>query len=521
MILVLLAVAAVVLPGSEAVAHAQFDSPAAQQRSGVESGDVRCNEGLFLVVRSGDRAACVRESTAQRLGLEIVTAQNMRAPYTTPDPGGAAPPVKAADSPAADDAGTPGGSNAGHASVGTAVTDAPEPHATPKMPHMDNLTIPRDMADANNAFATDLYRQVSDSEEHGDKNIFFSPASIYVAFSVLYEGAREDTAVQMRQVFGFEPDAAARHNITAHTLASLNREDPHATLDMANALWMAAWFTPYDSYLETARTIYLATAETVKFTAEDGVKRINEWASENTRGKIDEVVRPEDVSPGLTAMVITNAIYFKGTWLTQFPEEGTTASTFYKTGTESVSTDFMKVHGMFDYAHSDGAQVVRLPYKGDRISMLVVLPDGTEGIKRLDDTVSADRIARWMDLLTNQEVTVSLPKFETKTKYALSGYLAAMGMPDVFSKERADLLGIAPIVSSEQNPYVSEALHDAYVKVNEEGTEAAAVTSIMIFSESIPPPPPHFNADHPFMFIIYDEESGAILFMGRVMDPTA
>ena len=398
---------------------------------------------------------------------------------------------------------------------------APIQYDIPDISHVENPAIPKSVADANNAFAIDFYRQVSDSEIHENKNIFFSPASMYVAFSILYEGARENTATQMLQVFGFEPDAVLRHNATAHALASLNREDPHATLNMANALWIANWFSPYDSYLDIARTIYLATAEMVAFTAEDGVKKINSWASEKTQGKIDKVVEPKDVSKATTAMVITNAIYFKGTWLAQFPEEDTKESTFYKSDTESVDTDFMKVRGMFDYAHSDGAQVVRMPYKGDRLSMLVVLPDGTDGIKRLDDTVSAGQIERWIDLLKNQEVAVSMPKFETRTNYLLNGYLSAMGMPDVFSREDADLSGIAPILSPEQNPYVSRALQDAYVKVNEEGTEAAAVTTIIVTIESAQPPPPYFNADHPFMFIIYDEESNAILFMGRVLDPTA
>ena len=376
-------------------------------------------------------------------------------------------------------------------------------------------TIPESISSANNQFAVDFYKQILD-EESG-KNIFYSPASLYVAFSLLYEGAKENTAQQMANVFGFESDAFARHNATAHALSSLNRDDDYATLEMANALWIADWFAPYESYLDITRSSYLADAQTVNFSDEDdSVNRINDWAAEKTRDKIKKVIRPENVNTD-TAMVINNAIYFKGTWLTQFAEEDTKKSEFHTDDTQSVNTDFMNEENIFGYTHSDGAQVLQMPYKGERLSMLVILPDDPD-MREFEESLSAQQIQRWTDNLSNQKVIVSMPKFETKTNYQLNGHLIAMGMPDVFS-DVADLSGIG--ISPGENLYVTKAIQDAYVKVNESGTEAAAVTTLLLETSSVQPRPPSFIADHPFLFVIQDDESGMILFMGRISNPTS
>ncbi len=373
--------------------------------------------------------------------------------------------------------------------------------------------IPKDIAQANNKFAIDFYKQISDNT-----NVFYSPTSMYVAFSLLYEGAQNNTATQMQEVFGFEPDDFVRHNSTAHLISSINQDDPHTTLDLANALWIADWFEPYDEYLDIARQTYIATVETLDFggSPEDSVKTINDWASEKTNEKIKKVIDVKDVNAE-TAMVINNAIYFKGTWFSQFAEEDTKESVFRQNSTSNVNADFMNQRSMFDYTRSGGAQVLKMPYEGDRLSMLVILPD--DNIENLEDMISAEQIQSWNDYLLNQEVVVSIPKFEMKTNYKLNKPLIDLGMPDVFNDGAADLSGLV-IPNIEGSPYVSTATQDAYVKVNEEGTEAAAVTAIVVMTESMPPPPPQFIADHPFLFIIQDDSSGAILFMGKLYDPT-
>ncbi len=374
--------------------------------------------------------------------------------------------------------------------------------------------IPDAIAAANNGFAVDFYREVSAK----DGNMFFSPTSMFVAFSALYEGARENTADQMQQVFGFEPDLQARYNATAHLMSSVNRDDPNATLEMANALWPALQFVPSDSYVDAVRSVYLADVERVDFT-DGGVDRINSWASEKTHGKIEEVLTPDAVDAS-TLLVITNSIYFNGSWTVPFPEEDTVNHDFWKRPSESVKTDFMRVKDRFDYASLDGAQIIRMPYVGDRLSMLVILPNDRDGIGSLESGVSAGQMAQWKQSMQSHEVSVFMPKFTMETSYSLPAYLGSLGMVDVFDGGLADLSGIAPV---EPNVlYVSEATQAAYVDVNEVGTEAAAITTVILdYTSSQPPPPPMFIANHPFIFIIQDDESGAILFMGRLSDPTA
>ena len=377
-------------------------------------------------------------------------------------------------------------------------------------PTQANFTIPHNIATANNDFAVNFYRQISDNDE----NLFFSPSSMYVVFSVLYEGAREDTARQIQDVFGFESVADTRHNHTARTMESLNQDDPYATLTMANALWLADWFSPYESYLDLARGTYLADIVPVDFTG-DGVEKINMWASDNTNQKIKRVIGSGDVDR-LTAMVITNAIYFKGTWVTQFPTEATQESDFWTNSTENVDADFMHVTGVFNYTKHDDVQVIKLPYKGDRLSMLVALPKDLDGIAALEESISPGMISQWKQNMYDAEIVVSMPKFTMMTKYPLNEPLKNLGMIDVFHESHANLLSIAD-TSDIGNLYVGKATQDAFIDVNEEGTEAAAVSTLSTVTSL----PPDFTANHPFLFIIQDDQSGTILFMGRLSNPTA
>ena len=363
--------------------------------------------------------------------------------------------------------------------------------------------IPDKVSSANNDFAVNLYHQLPTD----GTNVFFSPISIYMAMSMLYEATGPDAGEQIRNVFGFDPDLSTRYNDTAHTLSSLNREDPHATLAMANALWTTENPIPVE-YVNTIRDAYLATAEEIS--TSDGYERINQWASENTNGKIKKVV---DQLDSLTVLVLNNVIYFKGTWMTQFDPEDTRPHDF-DTGNGTVSADMMFVSGQFDYADTGQEQVLRMPYGGDRLSMLVVLPRGTDGIDSLEERLSADLITEWQEALYNEEVLVDFPKFETRTEYILNKQLKQLGITNIFVK------GSLPVIGDKS--WVSTVKHDGYVNVNEEGTEAAAVTTIIILDEeSSPAPPPRFVADHAFVYFIIDNESGTILFMGKVADPTA
>ena len=366
--------------------------------------------------------------------------------------------------------------------------------------------IPDSMALTNNDFAIDFYRQVSDE----DRNVFVSPASMYMAFSMLYEGAGGKTASQMLDVFEFESDTKARHNATSHTLSSLNRHDSHAELAMANAVWTYG-FEPPPTYVDIVRDVYLADIDTFD-TPNEGAKKINAWASDKTHGKITDVIKPKSLIH-LAGMVLTNAVYFKGTWVTQFPEEDTRKSNFWTDSEQSVKADFMNVRGNFNYTQTDGIQVLKLPYKGDRLSMLILLPLERDGIYALEDTMSAENVREWQLAVAGIDVAVSVPKFEMELTYNLTDPMMSLGMVDAFDAGLADFPGI------HSQAYVTNATQKTYVDVNEEGTEAAAVTVIEVAIESEPSLLP-FVADHPFIFIIQDDESGAILFMGKVTDPT-
>ncbi len=463
---------------------AGFDSPRAQLASGVDPQDVGCNDALVLVMRLGNTPSCTSEATAQRMSWPVIARS-----FDVPD-----------------------------TNVDDTNTGDTEPANTPQDPQQDPVDaptityapVPADVADSNNQFALDFYRQIS-----FDGNIFFSPISMHTAFSVLYEGANGNTAAEIRQVFGLEPDDTARHDLMAQTISSINREDPHATLNAANALWIADWFAPYESYLDIVNKTYHASSQTVDFTdPDDGVKRINQWASDNTNGKITKVLEQGHVNAS-TAMVINNAIYFKGTWVTQFAEEDTFESDFWTGSENTIRADFMHVEDTFDYAMSDGAHVLRLPYEGDRLSMLVILPEDRDGIASLEESISTDMLEQWRDDMHSENIIVEIPKFTAKIHYDLKPLLQNMGMIDVFVKAEADLLGIGPVVHG-SNLYISHAFHDSFVDVNEEGTEAAAVTTMTMLTSL----PPTFMADHPFIFVIQDDESGTILFMGKISDPT-
>lgn len=370
-----------------------------------------------------------------------------------------------------------------------------------------NHPIPADIASANNRFAIDFYREVAGD----DDNIFFSPLSMYTIFSALYEGARGDTAAQLEDVFGFEPDPARRADSTIRMMSSINRDDPDAVLALANGMWPFVQLR--SDYADILGDIY--GVENIPDLPLEGdvLDRINGWTSQRTHGKITKIL---DALPPNPVLVLINAIYFKGTWENQFDPGQTSEFDFMTDPGTGVPADFMTTQARFGYAETGGAQVLRMPYVGDRLSMLLILPERGTEITDLEERLSEDLLSEWTGGMQGTEVTVLMPKFETRTDYDLDMLLPKMGLTDVFIEGSANLTGIYDVGKA---VWVSEAAQKAYVKVNESGTEAAAVTSVTFAMESANYPPV-FLADRPFMFLIQDDESGAILFMGRVSDPS-
>jgi len=360
---------------------------------------------------------------------------------------------------------------------------------------------------ANNGFAIDFYAH--SAREEG-KNIVFSPWSISNAFAIAHEGARGETGDEITGVFGF-PEG--KHVQFRASMADLNRPGAQYKLSVANSLWLAEWLEPRDEYVETARIHYDSRVESLDLATSAAVKTINGWVADNTGGKIREILSPGSTDNS-TALVIANAVYFNGTWGTTFDESKTDEDgSFWVAPDQAVPVPMMYTEDWFGHAETDTHQILEMPYVGNRISMLVLLPNERGGMGALEESLSAGNLEEWRGSLEFTKFEVFFPKFGLDVMYNLRDDLRDMGATSVFDPVRADLSGIA-----EDGPlYASDAIHKAFINVNERGTEAGATTLITASSSA---QPPAFVADHPFVFVIQDRDTGNILFIGRLADPS-
>jgi serpin B len=363
-------------------------------------------------------------------------------------------------------------------------------------------------------FAFYLYHKIA--KDDSTSNLFFSPFSISTAFSLAYEGTAGNTATEMQQVFGFIPDDQKRRDSISDALARLDSKDDLYKLEIANALWVNEDRIIKQDYLDTATTYYDSTVDNVNFITDDGVNKINRWVSQKTQDKIQDILSPSSTDE-LTRMVITNAIYFKGKWDLQFDPRNTSEEPFWIDKDKSVTVPMMKSDAdMFNYAETWNLQALEMNYVGHDISMLILLPKDRNGLDSLEDSLDAQTLNSIRDSMTRQPLTIQMPKFEFEAEYNLIDPLVNLGMHDAFDKYDADFQGI-----TDDQVYIDKAMHKAFVNVNEEGTEAAAITALVVRDLSGPPEPRHeFIADHPFVFVIQEKNTGGILFIGRVMDPT-
>lgn len=371
-----------------------------------------------------------------------------------------------------------------------------------------------DVIDGNNQFAFDFYSRVAAND---DGNIFYSSWSISTALALVYEGARGKTAEEIQSVFGFPVEDDTRRSSFAGIQQDLNNNQGNYTLTAANALWVKEGYELADDYVSVARQSYGSEVTNVDFPSEESRLQINGWVESRTNEKIRDLIPPGMLND-LTRLVITNAIYFKGSWVTQFDEKDTVDEDFRIDADNTVKVPMMKLdEAYFKYSETDSLKIIELPYHGEKVSMLILLPKNETGMQALEESLTLDNLSTWKSSLSNQTVTVHIPKFKLETMYTLNEMLQEMGMPAAFSPDAADLSGI----NGMRGLYIQAALHKAFVEVNEEGTEAAAATAIGIGVTSLPLQPPLFRADHPFIFIIQDSETGNILFMGKVTNPAA
>ena len=370
------------------------------------------------------------------------------------------------------------------------------------------------LSDAMNDFSFNMYNQIGSGI---DDNVFFSPYSIFVALAMTYEGARGDTAEQMKNVLGFEQNDEVSLCSFGRIYNLLNI-DAEYNLNTANALWTKKDYLFLEEYLSFIDNYYMGKATDVDFTKPDeAAEIINKWVEENTNGKIEDMLSSGDISPS-TVLILSNAIYFKGLWLTQFNVEDTVYRDFKLATGENIEVPTMvstNSEVYFNYTETKDMQLLELPYKGDAVSMIILLPKEND-LTMVEQTLNKENLSIWLDSMYPTNIDISLPKFTFKTEYNLKNILIDMGLDIAFSSN-ADFSGM----NGYGGLFIEKVLHKAFVEVNEEGSEAAAATTVHILETSMPEPPKVFDANHPFIFLIQHKETGTILFMGNIENPLA
>ncbi len=366
------------------------------------------------------------------------------------------------------------------------------------------------LVEGNNAFAWDLYSTV----RVPDENLFFSPLSISAAFGMVYAGAAGDTATAMEEVLAIGLDDDTFHPLFGTLLGDLESERrcSPVELSIANKVFAQEDFPFHEEYLDLVADAYDAPVETLDFSDSQGATdHVNHWVSDETRDNIPQIL--DSLDP-YTVLVLANAIYMKADWAEPFEEERTTSDPVTLVSGEEVDVDTM--HGTIEarWGLIEGGQIVEIPYEGDELAMVIVLPDEDVGLEGLEDGLTAEGASDAIDTLGGAEVNLSMPKFELRTRLDLLPPLSELGLGELFSPESADLSAM-----SDEELYVSAAVHEAWVEVDEEGTEAAAATVVGVSTTSASPQPVEVVVDHPFLVLIQDTVTGSTLFMGRVVDP--
>jgi len=381
-------------------------------------------------------------------------------------------------------------------------------------PDATNVEIAEQVA-GNTAFAFDLYQMLREKQ---DGNLFYSPYSISLALAMTYAGARGETEQQMAATMHYLLPQARLHPALNALEAALSinadGEDKDAfQLHIANAIWGQKGYEFLPAFLDTLAENYGAGLRTVDFIKETEAARqtINKWVSDQTEEKIQNLIPPGILDPS-TCLVLTNAIYFNGKWVRPFNPNQTHDAPFTLLDGKTVDVPMMTQTAGFKYAEGDGYQAVELPYRDSDMAMLLVLPESGR-FAEIEGTFSAESIAIITEALAQQQMQLSAPKFAFESEFSLSETLYEMGMPAAFTG--ADFSGM----TGNRELFISEVLHKAFVAVDEECTEAAAVTGVIVKESIAVPQALLMKLDRPFLFLIRDNSTGTILFVGRVLNP--
>ncbi len=375
---------------------------------------------------------------------------------------------------------------------------------------------------SSNEFSFDMYRQLI----NGTDNVFFSPYSIAIALGMAYEGARGETAAEILSVIELPADDIERRAMIRSLQSQLNPGGTSYELSTANAYWLKQGEDLNDLYQDTIENHYLAGGQELDFAGDPSgsADTINSWVEGETNDRIKDLISPGVITP-LTYLILTNAIYFKANWKWQFDEEATEEQDFYLSSGGTKSVDLMNICDEeidMNYAENSDVQMLQLPYKDEELSMYILLPKGDD-ISTMESIIDREYLNDLKSEMYGEWVDIYLPRFKFELKYKLNEDLKEMGMPLAFDEVNADFSGIKE--NGDDDLYISEVIHQSFVEVNEEGTEAAAATAVVMqeyggIGGGDEPEPIEFRADHPFIFLIEHKETGQVLFMGKVEDPS-
>jgi len=369
-------------------------------------------------------------------------------------------------------------------------------------------------ADAINQFGFDMY----DELRRTPGNLIFSPLSLSAALAMTYAGAAGTTADEMAAVLHLDPNDARVHEKYGALLRALGSGagDDSYQLDIANRLWGQRGYEFLDSFLGVTRDHYGAALEQVDFgNSERAARTINDWIGKQTAGRITDLIARESIN-SLVRLILTNAVYFKGRWANPFEIKNTRTELFHLDRTTTRDVQMMKRGGSYSIAEDEGLSILQLTYAGGGVAMLILLPDSVDGLARVEEQLSSAKIDAWVVSLRTEDVRAEIPRFRATSMFILNEPLAARGMSTAFGQRAADFSAM----SGQRDLFISLVAQEAFVDVGEVGTEAAAASAVWaqreagMYREQLV-----FRADHPFVFLIRDEKSGAILFLGRLVDP--
>lgn len=382
-------------------------------------------------------------------------------------------------------------------------------------------TLPRELTtqekkliEADRPFSYELFRKIA--KQDFSKNVFISPLSISMALGMTLNGAADSTQIAMKNALHLQGmDQESINKSYASLIELLQSADSKVDMKLANSIWFRQGFPVQDAFTEACKKYFKARIESLDFSDPSAVDKINQWVSDNTEGLIQTIIQgsiPRDI-----VMYLVNAIYFKGDWRYQFKESETTPKDFHLEGGTSRKVDMMTQKNDLAAYVSDQVQVLDLSYGDSLFTMTLMAPASPQQSinKFVSEELTAENVQRWLAKLTKEPTHIEVPKFKMGYKILLNETLKEIGMERAFDRHRANFSNINP----DENLFISKVNHKAYVKVDEEGTEAAAATSVSVGVTSVGPEIRNIKFDRPFVFLIRERTSRTILFMGLVKSP--